>query len=52
MILVTMYFRKEGVAGRLELDEYVDRWRGLRKSKVEPEPAAAQPAGQSPSRSK
>lgn len=31
MILVTMYFRREGLAGRLEFDEYLGRWRSRRE---------------------
>jgi branched-chain amino acid transport system permease protein len=51
MILVTMYFRKEGLAGRLELDEYVERWRKLRRPHVEPEPPGVPARSQSTSHS-
>jgi branched-chain amino acid transport system permease protein len=42
MILVSMYFRKEGLAGRLEVDEHVRRWRRDRAA-ASHEPAAASP---------
>jgi branched-chain amino acid transport system permease protein len=40
MILSTMYFRKEGLVGRREIDEYVVRWRQARES-TEPDLVAA-----------
>jgi hypothetical protein len=46
LILLVLYFRREGLAGRLELDEYVQRRLTRRRRRASPNSHWRQPDGE------